>query len=113
MRAVYSGLDRMDVELVRILLSQHGIECSLDNEFGNQLGQGFQAPLIPLVLSVEEARADQALELIRRRAAERAPSPVRFVLTACGACGRTLEMPAGEDPPEECPWCGRSPAAGS
>lgn len=112
MKTVFMSTQPMEAELVRALLSEHGIVSFLENEFGNQLGLGMQAPMIPLLVNVDEAHEAEALKIVSTRPkATRTPSTALspYIVMACASCGKKLETLEGEEAPEECPWCGKSP----
>lgn len=115
MKEVFSTTSPPDAELVRVELRSHGIDSFLENEFGAQTAIGLPTTLIPLVVCVDEERFAEADEIVRRRLEHRAPPAAmpRFVASTCTACGKALDVPEGDDPPEECPWCGRPAGGGS
>ena len=106
LKTVFMTSEPVQAELARALLRDHGIPSFLENEHSHQMGLSFQAPQTPLLVKVHEAQEAEALALLRTRPR---PALPRFVVMSCASCGRTLEMPEGEDAPDECPWCGKPP----
>ena len=107
MKRIFSTASRQEAELLCAALRDRGIDSFLENE-----AVGLVTPAVPLVVSVDDPRAEEALQVLReilsKRGAEDAPPGTGSTLR-CAACGRTLDVPEGEDVPDECPWCGRDP----
>lgn len=116
MRTIYQTTSLGDAELLRVELRSLGIESTLHNEHGGVYAAGIPIPAIPFEVAVADEDAEAAVQavgefLFRKKHGTALPSP-RMVSSVCKVCGKSLEVPEGEDAPSECPWCGppRSPA---
>jgi hypothetical protein len=113
LKTVFMTLKPMEAQIIRALLNDNDIVSFMENEFGNLLGAGLQAPMIPILVTVDEAQEEAALKVINDRSnrlPSASPKLSGFTVMSCAACGKKLEMPNGEEAPEECPWCGKPPA---
>lgn len=100
--------------MLRAELRSRGIDSALHNEHGGMYAVGIPIPAIPFEVAVADEHADAALQAVRALFSGKPPAsdrpPMKLVLSLCSACGRTLEIPEGEDAPTECPWCGGDPS---
>jgi len=113
MKAVFTTTSLQDAELLRVELRSHGIESMLENEHGAQSAIGLPTPLIPLIVSVDEAKHAEAERIAREWGSKDKKAEVMpdFVTVVCAACSKVLEIPEGDPTPDECPFCGKSPGA--
>jgi hypothetical protein len=108
MRKVYSTTILSQAEILRVVLRKNGIESLLENENAAMYAAGVPIPAIPFVISVDDKDAEEAARIIDaelRRPQEPLASAIHLRVSCL--CGKTLEYPQGDDPPDECPWCGR------
>jgi hypothetical protein len=95
--------------MLQVVLRNYGIESRLDNENAAMLTVGMPIPAVPIIILVEDDRAEEAAKIVADELRKRGPStPTAIHVQVRCACGRTLEYPKGEEPPDECPYCGRS-----
>lgn len=116
LKTVFMTMKPMEAQIVSALLSDHDIDSFIENEFGNQLGLGAQAPMIPILVNVDESREAEALKIIgdpSKLPKRSGPTRSGFVTMACISCGKKLETAEGDEPLEECPWCGKPPTSKS
>ncbi len=108
MRKIYSTTLLAQAEILRVVLRRHGIESVLENENAAMAVAAVPIPAVPFVISVDDKDAEEAARIIDaelRRPQEPLGSAI-LIRSSC-LCGKTLEYPQGEEPPSECPWCGR------
>ncbi len=113
---VWSCTSEPEAELLRVALRRAGIGSVLENVGGASFAIGLGTVTVPFVITVAEADAGRALDVLRaerdRTPAERYIPPVAMLRFDC-ACGKTLEVPPdfqGLD--MDCPYCGRALRAG-
>src|SRR5262249_4522858 len=107
-KKVYATTVIGQAEMLQVVLRNYGIESRLENEGGAQYAVGLPTAAVPIVIVVDDERAEEAARIIADEFKKPRPSDPTAILVALKcSCGKTLEYPKGEDPPEECPWCGR------
>jgi hypothetical protein len=108
MRKIYSTTVLAQAEILRVVLRRHGIESVLENENAAMAVAAVPIPAVPFVISVDDQDAEEATRIVLAELkGEHAPiGSAIHVRTPC-ACGKMIDVLQGEDPPEECPWCGR------
>jgi hypothetical protein len=114
LKTVFMTMKPMEAQVIRALLSENDIVSFIENENGNLLGLGLQAPMIPVLVTVHEDQEEAALKIINdrpQRPPSTSPKLSGFTVMACASCGKKLETPNGEEAPEECPWCGKPPTS--
>ena len=108
MRKIYSTSITGQAEMLQVVLRKNGIESRLENEGGAQYAIGFLTPAIPIDIVVADEDAAEAARIIAEEfSRDRASEATAIHVQMTCACGRILEYPKGEEPPEECPYCGR------
>src|SRR5437762_9412680 len=107
MKKVLATASFQQAEMIRTALRENGIETFLENE-GSMSIIGVPLPMTPLILTVSDDDAESAAEMIAEilKKPEGQSLSEASVQILC-ACGKMLEVPGGQAPPEECPWCGR------
>lgn len=113
-KTVFMTTKPMEAQVVLALLRGNNIISFVENEFGNLMGLGLQAPMSSVLVTVDESQEAEALKIIcdaHKPSPRSSLLPSRFVVMPCGSCGKTLEISEGEDAPEECPWCGKPPTS--
>ncbi len=110
---IHTTTSPQEAEFLRAELGARGIDSALENEGAAFYAIGFPTPAIPLVVSVPAPQAEEAIrivaEVLSKSRTEGDPAAVTPA-GPCSSCGKVLEVPEGEDPPSECPWCARSAA---
>jgi len=108
MKKVYATTVIGQAEMLQVVLRRHGIESRLENEGGALYAVGLPSAAAPIVIVVDDERAEEATRIIAEEFSRpKASDPTAIQIQLRCACGKTLEYPKGEDPPDECPWCGR------
>ena len=109
MRKIYSTTVIGQAQMLQVVLRNYGIESRLDNENAAMLAVGMPIPGVAIGILVEDDRAEEAAKIVSEELQKHGSSkPTAIHLQVRCACGRTLEYPKGEEPPDECPYCGRS-----
>ncbi len=108
MKKVYSTTLIGQAEMLQMILRSRGIESRLENEGAAHYAVGLPSAAAPIVIVVDDEDAEEAARVIAAEIQKPhgSPPPVPQGQLRC-ACGKTLEYPQGEEPPDECPWCGR------
>ena len=112
---VWSGFRSLEAELLRVELRRAGIASVLENEGGVAFAVGIATPAVPYVITVAEADAPRALDVLRSatQRSEVYVPPVAMIRFPC-RCGKELEVPPDFRGLEmDCPFCGRPTRAGS
>lgn len=109
---VHSTTVPMEADFVRMVLVDHGIECSVENEGAVGYAIGIPSTAAPLLLSVPEKQAETARQLVcaalRTMKLPVSSEPLPMQSLPC-ACGRVLEVPEGSVRQTiDCPYCGRA-----
>lgn len=108
MKKVYSTTRIGEAEMLQVVLRKHGIESRLENEGGALYAVGVPSAAAPIVIVVDDERAEEAARIIAEEFRKpKTTDPTALQVQMRCSCGKTLEYPKGEDPPDECPWCGR------
>jgi hypothetical protein len=108
MKKVYSTTLIGQAEMLQMILRSRGIESRLENEGAANYAIGTPSPAAPIVIVVDDADAEEAARVIAAEIQKPGGSnPTAIQLQLRCSCGKTLEYPRGEEPPDECPWCGR------
>lgn len=108
MKKVYSTTLLAQAEILRVVLREHGIDSLLENQNSAMYAAGVPIPAIPFVISVADEHAEEATRIVlaHLKGDHEPVGSAIHVRTPC-ACGKMIEVRQGEEPPEECPWCGR------
>jgi hypothetical protein len=108
MKTVYSTTLIGQAEMLQMILRSRGIESRLENEGAAHYAVGLPSAAAPILIVVDDQDAQEAARVIAaeiQRPRGSAPTAIQVQLRC--SCGRVLEYPKGEEPPDECPWCGR------
>jgi hypothetical protein len=108
MKKVYSTILIGQAEMLQMILRSRGIESRLENEGAANYAVGTPSAAAPIVIVVGDEDAEEAARVIAAEIQRpRGSDPTALQVQLRCACGKTLEYPRGEEPPDECPWCGR------
>lgn len=109
MRKIYSTTVPGQAQMLQVVLRNYGIESRLDNENAAMLAVGMAIPAVPIGILVDDDRAEEAAQIVAEELRKPGPAnPTAVHLQIRCRCGRILEYPKGEEPPDECPYCGRA-----
>jgi hypothetical protein len=108
MKKVYSTTLIGQAEMLQMILRSRGIESRLENEGAAHYAVGLPSAAAPILIVVDDEDAEEAARVIAAEIQRpHGSNPTALQVQLRCACGRTLEYPKGEEPPDECPWCGR------
>jgi hypothetical protein len=108
MKKIYSTTLIGQAEMLQMILRSRGIESRLENEGAANYAVGTPSPAAPIVITVDDEDAEEAARVIAAELQKpHGPNPTTLQEQLRCVCGKTLEYPKGEEPPDECPWCGR------
>jgi hypothetical protein len=108
MKKVYSTTLIGQAEMLQMILRSRGIVSRLENEGAANYAVGTPSPAAPIVITVDDEDAEEATRVIAAEIQRpHGPNPTTLQEQLRCVCGKTLEYPRGEEPPDECPWCGR------
>ncbi|HVE40951.1 MAG TPA: DUF885 family protein [Planctomycetota bacterium] len=108
MKKVYSTTLIGQAEMLQMILRSRGIESRLENEGAANYAIGTPSAAAPIVIVVDDTDAEEAARVIAAEVQKpHGSNPTTLQVQLRCACGKTLEYPQGEEPPDECPWCGR------